>query len=510
MLKMILADDEPVISRGIQKLVDWEQLGIEIVGVYEDGRCTMEGILKLRPDIALLDISMPGMTGVEILRELAGLEDVHTQVIFISGFQDFEYAKSALKYGAKGYLLKPVIEEELLQTIETCMNHLRTEQQKPEFGTGKEQVSVTRAEDYSRLIEVEKTSYQPVYAEVLFDEKESPQMRKLIRFSFMSFLEEYMEQTGAGIVFTSKDNIVLVLKGMEREQAKEKIFEIWEKSRLATGHNTAFILGNMVESMELIPKVFQECLEMKGYFFFIEEIQVPILYVGERVFLRQTGAEELENSRKEVLDAIIAQDEAAFGETLKRFSHVVCITADGRKEDACYYYCSMIRMLKERFASIGVEACIPELKELMETGRSSTDYEVMTKRYGDYLRKSMGLLQTSVVSNEKKDIIRAKEYIEAHYQENLTLEVLAGEIHMNPFYFSSFFKKQAGENFKDYVNKIRIEHAVSLLLSTDRRTYEIAAEVGFRDVRSFTKLFVRIYGETPASYRKRILQKEID
>ena len=77
----------------------------------------------------------------------------------------------------------------------------------------------------------------------------------------------------------------------------------------------------------------------------------------------------------------------------------------------------------------------------------------------------------------------------------LTLEVLAGEIHMNPYYFSSFFKKNSGENFKDYLNKVRMKHAVGLLVSTDKKTAEIAAEVGFRDGRAFSELLSRIYGE---------------
>ena len=78
---------------------------------------------------------------------------------------------------------------------------------------------------------------------------------------------------------------------------------------------------------------------------------------------------------------------------------------------------------------------------------------------------------------------------------------------MNPYYFSSFFKKNAGENFKDYVNKVRISHGVSLLLSTDLKIYEIAMETGFGDARSFAEAFSRVYGETPASYKKRVLDK---
>ena len=75
---------------------------------------------------------------------------------------------------------------------------------------------------------------------------------------------------------------------------------------------------------------------------------------------------------------------------------------------------------------------------------------------------------------------------------------------MNPYYFSSFFKKNTGENFKDYVNRIRVRHAVSLLISTDLKTYEIAEKVGFGEVRVFNAAFQKIYQETPGSYRKRV------
>lgn len=116
MIKMILADDEPVIIKGIQKLVDFSRLGIEIVGEYEDGKAAFDGILTEKPDIALLDIYMPKKTGIEILKELKAL-GIETKVIFVSGFQDFQYAKDALTYGAVNYLLKPVIREELVETL---------------------------------------------------------------------------------------------------------------------------------------------------------------------------------------------------------------------------------------------------------------------------------------------------------------------------------------------------------------------------------------------------------
>ena len=79
---------------------------------------------------------------------------------------------------------------------------------------------------------------------------------------------------------------------------------------------------------------------------------------------------------------------------------------------------------------------------------------------------------------------------------------MAKQIHMNPFYFSSYFKKQTGRNFKDFLNAVRLNHALELLVGTDLRSYEIAEEVGFKDSRYFTELFSRAYGRTPTAYRK--------
>ena len=189
MIKMILADDEPVITRGIRKLIDWEQLGIQIIGEYEDGKSAFAAILRDQPEIALLDISMPGMSGVDIIRECHGLQ-CKTHIIFISGFQEFEYAKAALDYGATDYLLKPVIREELLKAIEKCVKT-------------PEQPGVTYKGniDFSGDAGEQEQIYVPVCVYPMFCRSENEQIRHLIHFSLLSFLEEYFEENKDGIVF---------------------------------------------------------------------------------------------------------------------------------------------------------------------------------------------------------------------------------------------------------------------------------------------------------------------
>ncbi len=501
MLRMILADDEPVITRGIRKLVDWAQLGISIAGEYEDGSSAMEGILTERPEIALLDISMPGMSGIEILKSIRKME-LSTKVIFISGFQDFEYAKSAITYGAVDYLLKPVIREELLQALEKAVMSFPGEKRpwpaKP----------MPRAEERKggQPMALEETTYLPVLAEILFDGTENGQEKKLIRFSVSSFLETYLAENKLGILFSKDTHIVVVLKGTSSCEAKEVLLQLSREGCKSAGKKMGFVVGQVVDNMGQIPEEYEKCLEMSRYFFFEEYLESLVLATGEEVFSRQGQEADMAAARERMMGTIIAQNQEAFEGAFEDFARAVCFEADGRKEDAGYYFCYTVRIVEEKMQELNLEGKHPDIRQLLEQGRACPNFFRMKTYFRECLEEYLTLLRQAMENNDKRDIVRAREYIEEHFRENLTLEVLAGVMYMNPYYFSSFFKKNAGENFKDYVNRVRIRHAVSLLVTTDMKAYEIAEETGFRDVRSFTEAFSRAYGETPVGYRKRVLE----
>lgn len=99
-------------------------------------------------------------------------------------------------------------------------------------------------------------------------------------------------------------------------------------------------------------------------------------------------------------------------------------------------------------------------------------------------------------------IIKSKEFIKNHYSENITLDSVAKNVFMNSFYFSAFFKKHTGKNFKEYLNEIRLENAARMLMTTNLHLTEIAEKTGFKSLRSMNELFQKAYGETPAEYRK--------
>jgi two-component system response regulator YesN len=121
MRSLYLADDELIILRGLKKLLDWEALGLSIIGEATNGKQAEEDLRRLRPDLAILDIRMPLKTGLEILHTIKA-ENLPTAVIFLSGHDEFAYAQDALRHGALNYLLKPVRKEELLEALREALN----------------------------------------------------------------------------------------------------------------------------------------------------------------------------------------------------------------------------------------------------------------------------------------------------------------------------------------------------------------------------------------------------
>ena len=132
LLKLLIADDEASIRNGLKCILDWEELGYKLCGEASNGKDAVEQINNLRPDLVILDIKMPGLTGIEVMSNIRTYYKENKlempAIIVLSGFSDFEYAKESINNGAKAYLLKPVDEDELQEKVISLGKEIRERQ----------------------------------------------------------------------------------------------------------------------------------------------------------------------------------------------------------------------------------------------------------------------------------------------------------------------------------------------------------------------------------------------
>lgn len=129
MMNMIIIDDETLIRESLKRFIDWESIGINICDTAANGVSAMASILNYKPEIILTDIRMPGLDGLELIRLLRE-QNLSSEVIFISAYTHFEYARQALQLGAFDYITKPIDEDELLNTVSRCKTKIEENQKK--------------------------------------------------------------------------------------------------------------------------------------------------------------------------------------------------------------------------------------------------------------------------------------------------------------------------------------------------------------------------------------------
>ncbi|MDD7271987.1 MAG: response regulator [Spirochaetales bacterium] len=493
MIRLIMADDEPFILAGLEHLMDWKGLGIEIVGSYLDGRSALEGILTLEPDIALLDISMPGFSGLELLERIEA-DNLKTEVIFISGFQEFDYVRSALLHGALDYLVKPVVRTELLK-------------------------SLSRAKCFSESISSENTeSRVPVYAPFFRDHKapyvlvrsgapdsESTSLDRLKTFSFLERLRSKIELSRRGFVFRNADDDFILFSGMSRLSTlvymKECGEEIYRKNSVRICSVISEEFTSILDMENMIIKC-REAYSCSYYasFFSLFEYLIPEKEVA-------TSSVEVMKWREMLSAAILSLDEERINDCWSSFITEVASLRESRRDEVVFCFCNCLRLILDKLADSKLIIEEPDLSALMEKGREVKSYLELTELFKKEIFSIHHQLLELAGQKKTKEYLVALEYIEEHYMEQIGLKQIANLVGMNTYYFSAYFKKNTGENFKDYLRNVRLKHAVSLMISTDMSVTEVAQAVGYPDVRTFSDVFQRVYNEKPSAYIKRVRGK---
>ncbi len=514
-MRLMVVDDDVQIREGITYGIQWENLGIDEAVCFKDGFDALAG-MKAKPfDLALLDISMPGMTGIELLQELKRL-DAQIAVILISGFEEFEYARMGMRYGAIDYISKPIHLDELTKTVAEVAEKCRKEQKDAGIveETGRNAfmqklfhgVQISEKEVKEFLTKDCGFPQTGVFLGVLLrsdvsdglflDEECVKVVIQKITEGMGGFWHRYF-QIGRDelylLVHTADSALYLFNLRVQVRRMLEKINEGLPGGRSVSAAVTgpldvAGLAGSYKRACKLLERVFFEgagsCLD-----------EGEIRGVGEKNSV-ETGTEELARLH---------------GQCVERFHLFDTKELDGWLDAVRK---AMLPCTKDEVHSY-IKVNTAELLhkyggDIQGGGWESLYRAAYFEEMFSIWRKCLLKLKEDVdgISGYSKDVQKILQYVGAHYAERVSVEQIADELEMSAGHLSRMFKAETGTSLKKYINKVRVDQAMYLLQTTNMKVYEVAERVGIPDYLYFTQVFKNVMSKTPLEVRKETMTDE--
>jgi two-component system response regulator YesN len=525
MIRVILADDEPIIIKGLRKLIDWESFGMEIVGQAYDGNELMQLIDELAPDLVISDISMPHRTGIDIIKEIKQ-RGLPVNVIFISAYQEFSYARDAVAFGAIDYLVKPVVKQQLESVLDKALSMI-AEHNEEQKRKGKLQLLERKSrheEMQDALIQLtdgnlspktksfQETDAQlsgPFYSVLIVAVerlKEEPDRwtdkeKKLIEFAIGNVLQEIIIDTGIGYAFMKGVQHVIVVSHDGRAELRMLAEDTQKKIETFLKLKVSVALSRPVSELIELAEAYREAehaMEMK-YFVGLNRL---LCYVPQGK--PHAIDKELYDLQWEVIRGMTAKAWTEVQAALTIWLDTIKNETYGNRSLAVSACFSSVSFIIQELSKSGVRLSERALdkRELQQLMASFETFDQMSSEIIGVFEKTYKEMDSDLGNKDKIVLARIKQYIDEHYCEEITLESMASMAFMNPYYFSSFFKKHTKQNFKTYVTEVRMKHATDMLSLTDLMVYEIAEKVGYNNARHFSDMFKKRYGKLPIDYRQ--------
>ena len=527
MLKVLLVDDEPFILQGLQVLVDWEKEGYEIPKTASNGEEALQILLQEQIDLVIADINMPVMTGLELLRQIRQVHAMDTWFVILSGYAEFSYAQEAMRYDCTDYILKPVEKDVLLSLLRKVSAMKKTLDKETEEGRKNEKAYLDR-----NLIALLLGKHDQAILEYLKRHMEfSDEMRYIeVQLDIETATEDFSDEEKRNYLRKLYDACQDFLKGNANHcildvAGQEKIYDIgflycdyMAKQRQLSEREfleaflkylkevtqlpVIMLVGKAVTDVSAIPKSYGTSYMLRSIQSF--RMKKEIYYYEEEAQVTDGGILLCKKSIDDLIGAIEQNDHILIRQKVDAFydeMQSIGVTGETMNLNINYLLFQLIHLASEQDDDVNQEEILRLISETtFEEGTmrgSKTHLIRMTCEYGDYLAQLRKNVSRGVLGEVEKEIRK-------HFAENLTLKDLSERYYVNSAYLGQLFRKKYGCSFKDYLNQYRMEEAAKLLLRTDRKIYQIAEAVGYKDVDYFVNRFIAVKGCTPAKFRKQV------
>lgn len=537
-IKVFLVEDEMVIRRGIKNSIDWEKEGYIFCGEASDGELAYPMIIKEKPDILITDIRMPFMDGLELCK-LVKEELPNIKILILSGYDEFDYAKEAIRLGVTEYLLKPISSGKLLEALNGVSESIRREKEDKDLVRKymeemRENTEHEKQKFFEQMIAGNLSMADALETGEKYEMNLSARMYNLLLFRFT--LGEENRKSGE-------------LLG-EAEYAIEKLTErleyVFEFQRGVEGWAFLLMADNeeqMSERVKELSKDLEEIMKNYSTIAYFGGIGQPVARLRELEESFREAERALAARFTMELNQIISVEDIRMAQNVDTLDDIE-ITSFGEIEKT--------RTMLEKFLNNGAEDEIDEfvdvyINELSEENLKSVlmrQYIIMDayivmmsfcekiegiegemQAQSEELKNSMKTIQTleeiknyirmllkkiigvrdTISGRRYSDIIEiAKDQIRKTYMsDEISLNTIAAEVGMSPSYFSSIFSKEMGKTFVEYLTEIRMDRAKELLMCSSMKTSEIGYEVGYKDPHYFSYIFKKTQNCTPKEFRAR-------
>ena len=526
--KVILVDDEEEVREAIRKRINWEEIGFTVIGTAENGEEALELAESCEPDVVMTDIQMPFMDGLTLLKKLKEKIPDLRSVIF-SGYDDFEYAKEAIRLESEEYILKPVDADELREIflrirkrLDEQLEQRRNVEQLSKYYEEsrplmKEQLIIGLLEgrelqfDLERYqrdfdFQVESAFYCVGAFRITRDQDGEEGLNKnLMAVSLRQIVTERFKDVLPVEAFVYLDTVCVLARLSSTQQYGTFVGEmdrICKVAHKALDANVSAGIGRTYGSAESIHTSFLEAKDAFHYRIFVGENQALCIsdvdpkcpiedYISEkqiRHIMRQVKVGTMESLETEIRD---------FVEKMKRSD----ISLNQLQIFYAEFIVELLRLSRGHDINIS-ETGLGNINTNEElAGFTSMD------EFADRLIELTSILWEKISSlrldSTKKLAADAKQYIADHYNESkLSVDEICSHLGVGTSYFSSVFKKETGSSFITYLTDVRMREAQRLLDTTDEKSYIIAGMVGYEEPNYFSYVFKKHFGISPSKYRQ--------
>ena len=512
MYKIMIADDEPIVRKGLVNLIDWKSLDCEIVFQADDGATVLENLDVYNPDILICDIKMPRVDGIGVAKHIYD-NQLPTKMIILTGFADFSFAKLAIKYNVVEYITKA----NALEGISDAIQKAKKAIEKSKLSSMIHDISTLKINFLKSVIdgslydndiytgfinyEIELVNYQVISLQFLrndrFSNIENDKFYKSItNFSAMSFSGYSIYQ-----IQLNKEHFCIIVYQMpsfDSGALKKVCIELAETLEGFMQLNVIIGISSKYNDANALASAYQQA-SLFSNSFFMDHNQKVYSASDADSFSRSIDMKNLTS----IIDNISLEvQKGKETKALDFFEQLSTLQSNSSMDIIKSTGIILVNMCDKLLATYDTSTQIQTGNEHMISDILGCTLLIQYKEIIVNVIETTSKLLNSFVPNKNKLIIDTLKYINSHYQEEITLLDIAQTVHVNSSYLSRTFKEHTGSTVITTLNNKKIEKAKELLLFSDMKIYEIAEAIGINDTTYFSHFFKKNTGISPKEFKE--------